>query len=274
MRISWLAFAAVALLWRSAAEAAPAGFQAGERMTFSLSVGPIPAGRARLSVGLPVRKNGRRLVAVQGDAHSAEWLSFIARLDDDYQVILDADALTPTRVQIVETGVRERRITTDLDGARMALDFVSPKDQHKERRLLPGAPRDPMAALFALRAAPLRAGEVIELLVLDGPALYRAIARVVVRERITREEGPAAAIRIAITAQRIDDRAKPANLPQRHITIWLSDDDRRLPYRVEGDTDLGRASVELTSYSGPRAPPTRPPRLRTRAAQLAVPPSL
>jgi hypothetical protein len=57
-------------------------------------------------------------------------------------------------------------------------------------------------------------------------------------------------VRVAIEAQRTDDggRADPRQPQPRHITMWLSDDALRVPYRIEGDTDLGRARVELTGY--------------------------
>ncbi len=234
-----------------AARAAPAGFQPGEGLTFSLSVGPIPAGRARMSVGQPVAQKGRRVAAAHGEAHSADWLRLIARLDDDYKVVFDADALLPRTVSSVETGVRERNIETAYDGQRLVIDFTAPKQRAHQARLLPGLARDPMMTLFALRAAPLRDGDVIVALVLDGPALYRATCRVKGRQALERSDGKAAAIRVDVEALRVDDRNRPSGLPARHITIWLSDDDRRIPYRVSGDTDLGTANVELTSYVAP-----------------------
>jgi hypothetical protein len=69
------------------------------------------------------------------------------------------------------------------------------------------------------------------------------------RERIVAVGEEVQAIRIEIVAVRIDYAGKPVpNWGERRISAWLSDDERRIPYRISGDTDLGRASVELTSY--------------------------
>jgi hypothetical protein len=233
----------------TAARAEAAGFVPGEGLTFALTVGPIEAGRARMSVGAPVRKGGRTLASMQGEAHSAAWLRLLVRLDDEYKVVFDTDALLPTRVMSVETGLRERRIVNKIDGAKMAIDFAAPGETYTAARKLPGMVRDPMTALFALRAARLADGDVVPLLVLDGPALYRSTARVAGRERILAVGEEVQAIRIEIVAVRIDYAGTPVpNWWERRITAWLSDDERRIPYRISGDTDLGRASVELTSY--------------------------
>lgn len=250
--------------------AAPAGFQPGEGLTFTLSVGPIPAGKARMSVGAPLRQQGRLVAAVHGEAHSADWMRLLARLDDDYKVVFDAEALLPRQVHSVETGVRDRAIHSTLDGPQLSLDFAAPKEAYHLARTLPGNALDPVTALFTMRAARLGDGEVVELLVIDGFALYRAAATVVGREQIERDGGPAAAIHLEIEAKRIDDQNRWDKKPPRHISLWLSDDDRRIPYRLAGDTDLGRANVELTSYTADTGKPPARPR-RGTARLLAAP---
>lgn len=253
-----LALALAPLLAPSLSEAAPAGFQAGEALTYDMSVGMIQAGRARMSVGAPERLRGQRLVAVQGDAHSAEWLRVLAHLDDTYKVVLDVDDLVPRHVVTVETGLRER--TIDVEVAReparsdryvLVADVVLPGGHHAHaKHPLPAAVRDPVASLFLLRGARLADGDVIELYALDGMALYRASARVVRREPLLRDgKPPLASIRVEVHAQRCDDRGRPVSQPPRSLTVWLSDDDRRVPYRIEGETDLGTAKFELTSYT-------------------------
>lgn len=255
-----------------AARANPAGFQPGEGFTFTLAVGPVPAGKARLSVGWPTRVDGRHLAVVHGEAHSADWMRFIARLDDDYKVVFDADALTPKTVASHETGIRERSVETVFDGARFTIDFRAAKGGQHQNRVLTDVPRDPMTALFWLRGARLRDGDVLRGLVLDGPAVYRSTTRVIGRERLIRDQGPVDAIRLAIEAVRIDDRGRSVAQAPRHITLWLSDDDRRLPWRISGDTDLGTAEVVLTSYRGPSASP--PTEKRTDAKPAEAPRSL
>ena len=108
----------LALVWCGAtAWAAPAGFEPGETLTYSFSVGIVEAGRARLAVGVPQRRRGERLVAIQAEAQSLAWLALFARLDDRYEVLLDADSLLPRRIVSREKGIRERTIQTEMAGS-------------------------------------------------------------------------------------------------------------------------------------------------------------
>src|SRR5690348_8438913 len=94
------------------------GCRPGEAATFKFSVGPVESGRARMSVGRPTRKDGRTVVAVHGQAETSPWLQLLVRLNDDYQLVLDATTLLPIEVREVERGMRERRIDAQLDGRR------------------------------------------------------------------------------------------------------------------------------------------------------------
>ena len=229
------------------------GYVAGEAFTYKFSIGVIDAGRARMSVGYPIAIDGRRVLAVAGDAHSASWFAVIAKLDDHYKVILDADKLLALKVASVETGIRTRAIKSEMDGRVLDIALTAPLRNEKYHRVLPAPPRDPVASLFALRAARLADGDVLELLALDGAALYRGRIRVVGREELTRAQGgPVRVIRLDAMAQRIDDVGHIAPFPARAFHIYLSDDAARIPYRISGDTDLGEARLELTSYIPPQ----------------------
>jgi hypothetical protein len=261
----------IASLVSAVTVAAPLGMRPGETFTFRFSVGPIESGRARLSVGAPARdRDGRRLVAVQGQAESAPWLRLFAPLDDRYRVILDADALTPREIFSEEHGVRERTTKTTLDADARSMTLhqetrkkgVSPQ-LRDERRLFGGSVRDPLAGLFALRAAPLVDGERIEQLLLDGPILWRAMLTVKRGARLRLESDADGApsrkaIRVDGELARVDDGGRVVGRPERRFSVYLSDDPARVLLRLEADTDLGRCALELTSYSdGKRVPQPR-----------------
>jgi hypothetical protein len=234
-------------------DTAAAGLQPGEAATFKFSVGPVESGRARMSVGKPTRKDGRTVVAVHGQAETAPWLQLLVRLNDDYQLVLDAATLLPLQVLSVERGLRERRIDAQLDGRVADFTVEGSREAGRHHRVLPTVTRDPLAQLFALRAAPLRDGDRLEQDVLDGTALWHAQMSVHRGERVHLDiDGERAAARPAIridgTLTKINDTGRPMGQPQRHLTAWLSDDQTRILLRLEADTDLGRCSLELTRY--------------------------
>jgi hypothetical protein len=244
-------FVSTALILASSATAmARAGFRPGESFTFRFSVGAVESGRARMSVGQP---SGSR-VAIHGQAETSPWLKLFAPLEDDYQLVLDTRTLSPVRITSVERGLRDRRIAVELDGRRADLLLHDKNGAQRARRLMPSAVRDPLGMLFFVRAQELADGQVIVQDVLDGVTLWRWQLTVKRGEQVKLEmEGstakPRPAIRVDATVTRIDDSGRPTGRPQRGAAAWFSDDDARLLYRIEAETDLGKCRVELAGYN-------------------------
>jgi hypothetical protein len=191
---------------------------------------------------------------VHGEAETTNVIKLLARMSDDYKLVFDARNLLPVTVLETERGLRERRVSSTVDGRTAEVDFWSPEKQHKARHTLPRIVRDPLSSFFALRALPLGDGQKIDLDVLDGAALWR-VALTVHRGQTLRVESARAAqpaIRIDGIARRLEDNGRPrSSVAPRNLTVWLSDDADRVLLRMECDTDLGRAAIELTSYVPP-----------------------
>jgi hypothetical protein len=209
-----------------------------------------------MAIGRPVAHKGKRVVWVNGQAETTAFVKLLAKLDDEYHLAVDTKNLLPVTVTERERGMRERRISTAVDGRTADIDFWAPEKQVKGRRVLPRVVRDPLSGLFALRALELPDGQKINLDVLDGAALWRCALKVKHGEKIRLEsdhEGapPRNAIRIDGVTTRIDDAGRPMKVPSRNITIWLTDDADRVLLRLEADTDFGRCALELTSYAKP-----------------------
>jgi hypothetical protein len=230
--------------------AAPA--EAGEAFTYRFSLGPVIGARARLAIGAPEAKGGRRVLGAQAQAEAAPWLKGLVPFDNRYEVVLDADRLVPLRVLGVEHGLRERRSETTVEDGVTRVVVTSPKGGFTRARRLPPDVRDPLSALLALRKAPLAQGETHEQLLLDE-VLWKVTVEVHRGERIVLEtegeEAPAhRAIRVEGKLERTDEAGRVLGTKTHHFTLWLSDDARRVPLRIASDSDLGRCTLELTSY--------------------------
>lgn len=245
---------AIVILTAAAAHALHPGARPGEAFTFKFSLGPVEGGRARMSIGRPMARRGRQVLAVHGQAETTAFVKLLARMDDDYKLVVDTGNLLPVSVAETERGIRERRITvSNLDGHTALVDFWSPQKQQRGRHSTARITRDPLSGFFALRALPLDDNAALELDILDGNALWRVALRVHRGDKIRLGDGSAhAAIRIDGVARRIEDNGRPrAGLGPRNLTVWLSDDADRVLLRLEADTDLGRCALELTSYVPP-----------------------
>ncbi len=102
-----------------------------------------------------------------------------------------------------------------------------------------------------VRSQPLRTGDTVGLVCYPGDSPYFATLRVERREtlRVMGRDWPA--IRMALSLRRLEvkDR-RPAGDVQhgkfRSGTVWLSDDDRRIPLRAEVTVMVGYIYAELT----------------------------
>jgi hypothetical protein len=106
--------------------------------------------------------------------------------------------------------------------------------------------RDIAGALLLARSQPLRNGDVIRLAVFPGEWMYLVTARVEKREKIPWRGEQRAAIRASLGIESIekDYSLKPHKKFQRG-TVWVSDDELRIPLRVEVKVFIGHVFAEL-----------------------------
>ncbi len=237
------------------------GERRGEAFTFNLRFTFLDAGRVRLAIPPPVRVGERRLIHVTGQAEATGVARLFTHMRDDYSLVLDADTLLPTSIQVEESGYRTRLVRTALSGKHIDIRVIKPQGEQRFVGDLPGEPHDPVTALMILRQARLRDGDRMELWLLDGSALYRGDIQVAGHESLDTVEGRRPAVRLLCSGVAIRPTGKVIGDPPRKAVMWLSDDAARLPLRIDGDTDLGTAHFELTSHQPPHDPQPGPTRL-------------
>ncbi len=253
------------------AQTAPRRSRQGEAFTWSLRfLGVFEAGRARLAV-TPAQKtaNGWQIAAV-GEAEALGLAKAFTGLHDDYRLVLDATTLAPRRIEIVETGFRSRTVTIQADGKKIDMVQHKPEPERRLSGVLPSEPLEPVSVLLQLRGARLKEGDHLELIILDGTALYQGSIDVQGREELTTAFGTNPAIKLLCKGERVDQNGRKTGRIVRTATMWLSDDARRLPLLVVAQTDLGSGQFELTGYDpGSRALPV--PKSFTGISQTTAP---
>jgi hypothetical protein len=106
---------------------------------------------------------------------------------------------------------------------------------------MPPDAHDPLSALFAMRSLPLRPNAAATMSVASNGKLYRVRVTVRGRETIGTSSGPRAAWRVNPVIQQLEaDGGEP-----RAIALWLSDDARRLPLRLEAEMPVGSFHLVL-----------------------------
>ena len=106
--------------------------------------------------------------------------------------------------------------------------------------------RDMAGALLLARSQPLDQGDRISLAVFPGDWMYLARLKVEGREKLRSRGEDRKAIRLALEIDRIEkDYSLSPHKKFQHGTIWVSDDDLRIPLRIEVKVFVGHVFAEL-----------------------------
>ena len=98
----------------------------------------------------------------------------------------------------------------------------------------------PLSAVYVLRAVPLESGARITMPVTDNGTNYKVQVDVGPAERVKTPFGEVSAwkFKLAIT----DAAGKPQG---RNIALWMSDDARRLPMKLQAELPIGSFNLTL-----------------------------
>ena len=142
---------------------------------------------------------------------------------------------------------RMRDVVVDFDWQRALATYTNRGEVRAPIALLPGT-FDPLSALYFTRLADLSPTTTVERPVTDGKKSVRGRARVVGRERIRVPAGTFAAV--LIEPDLCDVGGVFEKSPGGRIRLWLSDDARRIPLRVQSEVAVGHFVGELTAAQG------------------------
>lgn len=172
-------------------------------------------------------------------------------LDVSHQAVADRATLRPVHVS-QEEKYRSETVRTTIDFTPNEVTSLRqvfpPKDPAKPRTFDASPAYDLQSALLWIRSQPLGEGEQETLVAYASNAPYLATVKVLGRERIriAGEERPA--IKVDLKLNAIDKNLKlKAHKRFKSGRGWLSDDDLRIPLRVEADLFIGYVFAELES---------------------------
>jgi hypothetical protein len=240
----------------------------GEVMGFELSLRGVVGGEATIAVGQPGEIDGREVIVVRSRTRSAGVARLFKIVQDDVTTWIDRATGRPVRLEAdVKFGDKEARIETAFAAGEPGPFTIRYARRHQPTRRLrqlmpPGeAALDGHSVLGVLRGWDAPAGTQSYFHVLAGRRLWHNQITLAGTERITTALGRFSARRIDAVAWRLDTHLRRMrNKKPRHYSIWVSDDERRLPIRIEAKTEYGAVKVELVSHEIAALPPPAGPR--------------
>jgi Protein of unknown function (DUF3108) len=226
-------------------------FGAGERASYDVhwDGGPLnlTAGHATLRVmdGEP----GSDRWEFEVLAETSDWMSSVFEARDRFVTIANRELQPIEHTREVREGRRalDRTYVFDRDARVVRMGDTPGQARQAEAVALPlGVPatRDAITALYYARTLTLEPGAIITVPINEaGSAL---LLQVSVADKETIEVGGSThrAVRVEPRFTRRIERRRPVSL-----TIWLSDDERRVPLRAILEAGFGRVRADLVGYT-------------------------
>jgi hypothetical protein len=186
---------------------------------------------------------------LEGNGRTVHLVRILWKFDVDYRSIANASTLHPIEANQTET-YHSKKITTHLQfsssGVNRTRNETPSKGISKPREFNFPNLFDLHSALLYLRSQPLNDGSVYRVVVYPATSAYLATFTAVRREKISVRAGVYQAIRIDLRLQKVGkDFVLEPHKKFRRATVWVSDDNLRVPLRAEAQIFIGTVFAEL-----------------------------
>lgn len=230
----------------------PVPFKVGECLTFDVSwTSFLTAGTVSLSVkerrSMGAGRNAYYLVA---EGLPSSVVGKLYQLYYKAESFLDTRTLLPTLATVYsDEGGRKRYKTTTFRGNGSADYEIKTASTATSTIKVPTTAQDPLGAIYILRALPLKAGLSLPIPVTDSGRNYTmrvTIGTADARENVRTELGTLPAWKVSLTVTEAGGKHASAST----VTVWISDDARRLPLKVKAGLTIGSVQLTLAKVVG------------------------
>jgi hypothetical protein len=222
-------------------------FGVGERLVFDVNYLNITAGEAVMSIPRIDSVAGRRCYRVEFAVNSTPFFSSIYKVEDRYLTFIDVEAIVPWKFeQHIREGSYRRDFIAEFDQIR---HIARTTEGHYDT---PEYVHDIMSAFYYARML-----DYSQMKVGEGPTLfnfYKDKSHELKVRFLGRQELEVAAGTFNTVV--VEPLVKEGGLfkSEGRIVIWLTDDERKIPVRVNTKVIIGSIDTELREYSGLNGP--------------------
>ena len=187
----------------------------------------------------------------KGDANAKGWFRKLFGIDFHFQMesVVEPQTFRVLRTtKVDEQGKRVRQSEAVFDRAQNLLTWTerNPNDPAAEPRVvkrpLEGAAHDFLSAIYFLRTRPLAAGQTFDIVLSDSGEVFHIPVRVGERRRMKTVLGKVQTLRVDVELFG-NGRLVPGR--DGNMTLWLTDDARRIPVKAHLDADVGTLDIKL-----------------------------
>jgi hypothetical protein len=230
-------------------------FRSGETFVYLASWEGVPAAQAQISM-------------VQNRAHpewwtgqmwitSSELVDHLYRMRDYFREDFDYASWQPDEINILQHDNQRRdRWVATFDHPNQLITAIKTNQAGRTwtRRFKGGDPWGPFSGAMMALSQPLNPGSKYTFDVFSGGNRYVVAFAVLGREQITTGLGTFKALRIEPSVVWLSEGSFRKDAAA--TTIWVTDDSRHLPIRIESAVFIGSVIADLTQVKGaPESPP-------------------
>ena len=217
-------------------------FGPGEKLTFSVQYGFVKAGDAVLGVSDIVEYDGRQCYLISSKAVSNKMFSLFFRVEDRAMSYLDVERLVPLRFEKhLQEGDYHKDQIVEFDHDR----GIAIYDGSDEKPIDPGA-QDILSTLFLVRGMGLEVGGSVYVNNHADGKNYPLEVKVLKRETISTPVGRFKCLKVEPVL-----RASGIFQHKGTLTVWLTDDERKLPVLMRSKVAIGAISAIITKIELP-----------------------
>ena len=225
----------------------PVPFKAGETLDYDVGWSSfVTAGTAEIVVKEKKPSYNSTAYYIVAEGRPTPIVAKLYTLYYKADTLLDVFSLLPQRGSLYsEEGKRHRMKTTTFDQAAKKATFqVETHTVAKKDLTIPGFTQDALSAIYVLRSIPFKAGDKFNMPITDNGQIYKVQMQVGAVEPVRTGIGTINGLKITpmITGP---DKDAPKGL-----ALWVSDDPRRLPLRMEAQLLVGKFVVTLNKATG------------------------
>jgi len=218
-------------------------FSIPERLIYDLTWTGIKAGTATLEV-----VNEGDSIRVISTANSANWVSVFYMVEDRVEAVLvkgksDIFMAQPKNYRLrIREGRHRRDKEIIFDHPRKKAVFINHLDMEKKEFTIHENVFDPLSVLYYVRTMKLEVGKPVFVDIFDSKMLWNVEVQVLRKERISSIIGDVdtLVVKPLMKSEGIFNR-------KGDMYIWLTDDQRRVPVRMQTKVAVGSITATLVS---------------------------
>ena len=218
-------------------------FHVGERLTFDVSWSTfVTAGTVVATVMEKKPSFDSTAYYIVAEGRPAPLVAKLYSLYYKLDTLLDSYTLLPQRGSVYsEEGQRHRLKVTRFDQTahKVFFEYQAAGSAKDDFAVAPYV-QDVLSAMYVLRAVPLKAGDRMTMPVTDSGSKYKAQLDVGAAERVRTPAGEASAWKLKATI--VDEGG---HIQGKNVAIWISDDGRQLPVKLQADLPIGNFNLNL-----------------------------